>query len=77
MAFTSWAALRTAIKDAIADHVAGAPCVGSYVIANRTLRYRTYEELCNLLTRTYELEGIEQAGERSTMVSYGRYRRYR
>ena len=76
--FSTWAALRTAIKDAIANHVAGAPCVGAYTTpAGQTVRYRTYEELCGLLAKTYELEGLEQAGERSAMVSYGRYRRFR
>jgi hypothetical protein len=76
--FSTWAALRTAIKDAIANHIAGAPCVGAYTTpAGQTVRYRTYEELTDLLARTYELEAIEQTGQRSTMVSYGRYRRFR
>jgi len=76
--FSDWATLRTAIKDAIADHVAGAPCVGAYTTpAGQNVRYRTYEELCLLLAKTYELEALEQTGQRSTMVSYGRYRRFR
>lgn len=75
MSFTSWAALRTAIKDAIADHVAGSPCVGSYTIGDRALRYRTFEELVGLLEKTYVLEGLEDAGGTATRVSYGRYRR--
>lgn len=77
MAFTTWTALRTAIKDAIADHVAGTPCTGEYAIGNRRLRYRTFDELINLLQKTYELEAIENAGEPSSMVSYSRYRRFR
>lgn len=77
MAFTSWSDLRTAIKDAIADHIAGTPCTGEYAIGNRRLRYRTYAELINLLEKTYELEALENAGNPSTMVSYGRHRRFR
>lgn len=75
MSFTSWSALRTAIKDAIADHVAGAPCVGSYAIGERQLKYRTFEELCGLLEKTYVLEGLENSGTIATRVSYGRHRR--
>jgi len=77
MAFTTWTALRTAIKDAIADHVAGEPCVGEYAIGNRRLAYRSFKELVDLLTKTYELEATENAGDRSGMVSYGRHRRFR
>lgn len=75
MSFSTWAALRTAIKDAIADHVAGTPCVGSYQIADRMLKYRTFEELIGLLEKTYTLEALENSGTIATRVSYGRYRR--
>ena len=74
--FTTWAALRTAIKNALADHIAGAPCTGEYTIGNRRLRYRTYDELVGLLQKTYELEALEESGEPSSMVSYSRYRRF-
>lgn len=77
MAFDSWTALRTAIKDAIADHVAGNPCVGAYRKGNRELKYRTYGELVELLEKTYVLEGLESAGDPALTVSYGRYRRFR
>lgn len=76
MAFTTWSALRAAIKDAIADHVAGTPCTGEYSIGNRRLRYRTFDELCGLLEKTYKLEGLENTGSRQTRTSYGRYRRF-
>lgn len=76
MAFSTWAALRTAIKDAIADHVAGTPCTGSYSIGNRSISYRSFDELCQLLERTYTLESIESRGDRTQMVSYGRHRRF-
>jgi len=77
MAFTSWSALRTAIKDAIADHVAGAPCVGSWTIGDKTVKYRTFEELCGLLDKTYAMESLESPGDPSTRVSYGKHRRFR
>lgn len=77
MAFSTWTALRTAIKDAIADHVAGAPCVGSWTMGDMTFKYRTFEELCGLLEKTYVLESLEDPGTPSTRVSYGRYRRFR
>ena len=75
MAFDTWAALRTAIKDAIADSIAGTPCTGEYEIGNRRLKYRTYEELIGLLTKTYELEALESSGDPAKMVSYGLYAR--
>ena len=76
-AFTSWSALRTAIKDAIANHVAGEPCVGSYSIGSRKMIYRSIKELKDLFQATYEMEALENAGETSMMVSYGRHRRFR
>jgi len=76
MAFTTWAALRTAIKDAIADHVAGDACTGSYSIAGRSLTYRSFEELVELLEKTYSLESLEGSGDRNQMTSFGRHRRF-
>ena len=76
MAFSSWTALRTAIKDAIADHIAGDPCVGEFSKGRITLRFRTFQELTELYEKTYQLEALESAGDRSVMVSYGRHRRF-
>jgi hypothetical protein len=76
MAFSTWTALRTAIKDAIANHVAGSPCVGSYSIGDRNLHYRSFEELVGLLEKTYTLEALEAGGDPSRRVSYGRHRRF-
>lgn len=73
MAFSTWTALRTAIKDAIADHVAGTPCVGEYAIRGRSLTYRSFDELMGLLEKTYVLEGLESAGARQSMTSRGRF----
>ncbi len=75
-AFTTWAALRTAILDAIADSVAGAPMTGEYWKGNRRLRYRSYDELVSLYDKTFDLETLENSGNPSTMVSYGRMRRF-
>lgn len=77
MAFSTWSALRTAIKDAIADHIAGTPCTGEYSIGDRRLKYRTFNELIGLLEKTYEIEAVESAGETSSMVSYGKPRNFR
>lgn len=77
MAFTTWAALRTAIKDAIADHVDGSPCTGSYEIEGRKMTYRNFNELTRLYQKTYVLEALEDSGKPSQMVSYGRHRRFR
>ena len=77
MPFTSWGDLRTSIKDALADHVAGNPCTGSYSIGNRSLTYRSFEELVDLLEKTYILESLESSGDRTQMVSYGRHGGFR
>jgi hypothetical protein len=77
MAFTTWAALRTAIKDAIANSVAGTPMNGEYQIGEYRLRYRSYEELIALYEKTFTLESLESAGSTESRVSYGRYRRFR
>jgi len=74
--FSTWAALRTAIKDAIANHVANTPLVGSYAIMGYDLKYRTYEELIDLYQKTFVLEQLENTGDRNTMTSYGRHRRF-
>ena len=76
MAFTTWTALRTAIKDALADHVAGSACVGEYSISGRSLKYRTYEELIALYEKTWVLEGMESSGSVGIRASYGRHRRF-
>lgn len=76
MVFDTWTALRTAIKDALADSLAGTPNVGQFTKGERTLRYRSYEELTGLLEKTYALEALENTGDPSKMKSYGRFRRW-
>ena len=74
--FTSWAALRTSIKDAIATHIAGKPCVGSFTMGNHTMNYISVEELERLYKMTYTLENLESSGSKGSITSYGRYSRY-
>ena len=80
MAFSSWSALRAAIKDALANHIAGEPCIGEYEFKSpsgaRRFRYRSFDELLSLYRRTYEMEALDQSGDRSVMVSYARPRRF-
>jgi len=76
MAFTTWTALRTAIKDAIANHVAGSPCTGEYEIGSRRMKYRSFDELMNLYRQTFIMESIESEGSLENHVSYGRPRRF-
>lgn len=73
--FTTWAAVRTGVLDAIATYVEGAPCTGSYTIGGRTMSYRSIKELRELYEMTYDLESIENAGKPGNMVSYARYSR--
>jgi len=68
MAFTTWTALRTAIKNAIASHVAGTSCVGEYSIGDRRMKYRSFDELLDLYKKTYELESIETMETNSTGI---------
>lgn len=75
--FSTWAALRTAIKDAIANHVANTPLVGSYAIMGYDLKYRSYEELIDLFQKTFILEQLESAGDQTQMTSYAKPRRFR
>ena len=71
-AFTTWAALRTAILDAIANHVAGDPAVGEYSIGNKRMKYRDISQLKELYDNTYEMESIEAGRSRSNRVAFVR-----
>ena len=74
--FTTWAALRDSIKDRLATLVAGDPCIGSYEIMGKTLRYRSIDELAELFKLTYTLADLENSGEVSQRTSYGRFSDY-
>lgn len=75
--FSTWAALRTAVKDAIADYLAGKPFVSEFAHGERTFKFRGIEEMTDFLERTHRLEALESTGDRSTALIYGRARRYR
>lgn len=79
MAFTTWSALRTAILDALADHVAGEPMVGEYEIGDRRFKYNSAESLMDLYKKTFELESVEISNSLGDggFVTYGRHRRFR
>ena len=70
--FTTWGALRTAIKDAIANQVAGAPCTGSYSIAGRVMTYRSFDELVDLYKKTFVLESLDSPDQQAD-VAYGQW----
>jgi hypothetical protein len=74
-AFTTWEDLRTAIKDAIANQVAGKASTGEYEFHGIRMKYRTFDELTNLLNKTYQIEAMEATGS-SARVSYGRHRKW-
>ncbi|HNR14627.1 MAG TPA: hypothetical protein PKM59_15070 [Thermodesulfobacteriota bacterium] len=73
--FTSWADVRTAIKNAIANHASGDPCVGSFSCDGVTITYKSYDDLKKLYALTFELEGLDNAGSRQSRTSYGQPRR--
>ena len=75
MAFTTWDDMITAIKDALMDYVAGAPCIGEYNINGRKIIYRSAEDLKNLLKFAIEMNNLDSQGDQSTCVSYGVFRR--
>lgn len=76
MAFTTWTALRTAIKDALADHIAGKPFVQSFTLdGGPSFTFRSVEEAKKLIEMTYQMEALESAGDASVCVSYGAYRK--
>lgn len=77
MAFTTWTALRTAMKDAYADHIASGSFAGSYSMGGRSLTYRSEKEFWDCYERTYRLEALETTGDPGTRVSYGKCRRFR
>lgn len=79
MGFSTWAALRTAIKDAIADRMSSdnpGPCIGSYEMGGRIYRYRNFNELYELYEKTFKMEAMENGVSTASRVSYGRHRRY-
>lgn len=75
MAFTSWADMRTDLKNALADYAAGAPMHKEYHIAGRRTVFRDTKEIEEMISMTYRMEATENAGSPENMTSYGRYER--
>jgi len=75
--FSSWADVRTDIKNAIATHAAGDPCIGSYSVEGVSVNYKSIDELTKLYHMTYKLEALDTAGTPGSRVSYGSPRRFR
>lgn len=75
-AFTTWTALRTAIKDAMANALAGDPYTAEFGMGRHRFVAKSFDELTGLLEKSYTLEALESSGDRSTRVSFGRPRRY-
>jgi hypothetical protein len=75
MPFTSWSDIRTQLKDALSDYVAGAPITKEYTIGGRKHQFRDVQEIKALITLTYEMEALENSGNPENTVSYGRYER--
>ena len=76
MAFTSWSAMISDLKDALADYISGAPITKEYRIAGRQMVFRDAGEIEGLLDLCRRQEALDSAGDPSKMVSYGRHRRF-
>lgn len=74
--FTTWAAVRSDIKNKIATLAAGDPVVAEYEIGDFRRKYRTIEELRQFYQLTYTLESLDSSEPLQSRVSYGRPRRF-
>jgi len=75
MAFTTWAALETSVKDLIADHITnGTVLVGQVSAGDKTISYRKIEDLYAILDMARKMQAIENISATSR-VSYSRWRR--
>jgi thiamine pyrophosphokinase len=80
--FSTWDALRTAIKDQLQTVMEDEPCIGEFQKGDFRIRYDSKKDLMDILKQTYELEAqeleAEQAGAVSVggQVSYGKRRRF-
>lgn len=78
MAFTTWAAVRADILDAIADYASsGKFMMRRYTKGNFSREIGSITEAKDFLKLTYEMESLESAGVTSACTSYGRPRRFR
>lgn len=78
MAFTTWAAFRTTLLDAIQSHVEGQPMTGDVSLPDGTrIRYNSVDDARKWLEFADFQIAKETAGSRSSRVSYGQHRRFR
>lgn len=77
MAFVSWDQTISDLKDAYADWVSGAPMTKEYTIGGRSMSFSTAQEFSDHLAFCRAQKNAESSGDRTQMVSYGRYRRFR
>jgi hypothetical protein len=73
MAFTSWDAIISDLKDKLADFAAGNPLTQEYRIGTRTHVIRSADDIERLLMFCIKMKGIESPARRT---SYGRPRRF-
>jgi len=77
MAFSTWSAVRTSLKNALQDHLDnGKSLVGMVTINGRQLQYNNLDSIMKLIDETYVQESKETAGNMSTRRSFGRFRRF-
>jgi len=78
MAFTTWAAFRSDLKDKIADAVSnGTALTQTAVVSGMTIQYKSLDEAIGWIEKSYKMEALDNIGNPSNMVSYGRHRRIR
>jgi len=76
MPFTNWDDLISDIKDSAVERVTSG--VKSVTLSDgKTIQYTSIDELIKSIELVKKMETMESAGDRSTRVSYGRYRRFR
>ena len=74
--FSTWGAVRTAIKNAIATHADGDPCIGEYSVEGVTVKYTSVTDLENLYKMTFRMEALDSTPTRSSRTSVGSHRRF-
>ena len=72
MAFTTWAALKVSVLDAIAGHVEGTPFLFKYELDGVSREYRSIEEL----ERLYNFACRQESKTTRKRRSFGRHRRF-
>lgn len=72
--FSSWAELRTTLKDQIATLIEGQPFLQQYTIGSFSRTVRSVRELKELYQLTYDLESLDDHISSGIPCSYGRHR---